>query len=81
MEREEAYGGADFVGVEFEEGVVVHPKAWKEAHRKDNFEAWKCPLTAEDDAKINAIDKKFRFWNLCRQMMQLECYQGLDGVN
>lgn len=75
------YGGADFVGVEFEEGVVVHLKAGKEAHRKDNFEALKCSLTAEDDAKINAIDKKLRFWNLCRQMIQLECYQGLDGAN
>ena len=39
----------------------MHQKAGKEAHRKENFEAWKCPLTAEDDTKINAIDKKFRF--------------------
>jgi len=42
-------------------GVVVHPKAGREAHQKENFEAWKCPLTAEDDAKTNATDKKFRF--------------------
>jgi diketogulonate reductase-like aldo/keto reductase len=54
-------GGAGFVGVGFEEGVVVHPKAGREAHQKENFEAWKCPLTAEDDAKINAAGKKFRF--------------------
>lgn len=45
------YGGVGCVSVKFEEGVVVYPKAGEEAHRKENFEAWKCPLTAEDDAK------------------------------
>ncbi|KAF2402812.1 Aldo/keto reductase [Trichodelitschia bisporula] len=60
-------------------GVVVHPKAANKDHQKENFEAYKCPLTAEDDAKIAAIDKKYRFWNPCKMLLQLECFMGLDG--
>jgi len=64
-------------------GVAVHPKAANPEHQKENFEAYKCALTAEDDTKIAALQREgevMRYWDICRTTLRLPCYVGLEGA-
>jgi len=64
-------------------GVAVHPKAANLDHQKENFEAYKCALTPDDDAKIVALEEEgqvMRYWNICRTALRLPCYTGLEAA-
>ncbi|KAF1986391.1 aldo/keto reductase [Aulographum hederae CBS 113979] len=63
-------------------GVVVHPKTAQPERMRENFEAYKCKLTADDDGRIDAIEEVnvMRYWNICPTMLGQPCYTGLqDG--
>jgi alcohol dehydrogenase (NADP+) len=62
-------------------GIPVHPKAARPEHIKENFEAYKCALTAGDMEAISGIEKtiKFRMWDPCPKLLGLPCFVGQEG--
>lgn len=64
-----------------DQGFGIHPKAAQKSHQKENIEALtKCNLTPEDHVKIKDMDKTwtFRYWDICKSILGLQCYTGLE---
>ncbi|KAF2397276.1 Aldo/keto reductase [Trichodelitschia bisporula] len=64
-------------------GVIVHPRAKRVDHQKENLQAFRCPLQREDVDRVNAIEREvvYRMWDPCPSTWGVPCYLGLGGGN